>query len=95
MNGTGRLAEVEAATNTARGKKGRFARVTRCDGCGKPVTGQHFTDDRVCGGTDGPGFFLCDRKRCVEQLRQVESESGIDGLRMLYEERRCRNAVRA
>ncbi len=82
---TSKLSTVEDATNTARNlKNGRFASVQRCDFCGKPITGAHLTDERVCGGTDGPGFYLCARVRCVEKRQAVEDASGIDGLRVVY-----------
>jgi hypothetical protein len=43
---------------------GRYAIEQPCDACGKPIHGEHMTDDEVCGSSDGPGFFLCNRKRC-------------------------------
>ncbi len=41
-----------------------FAKSPACDACGKPTGTVYYTDTDVCGNTDGPGFFLCDRKRC-------------------------------
>jgi hypothetical protein len=46
-------------------KTGRYATGPLCDHCGKPTGGDYCSDDEVCQGSDGPGFFLCDRKRCV------------------------------
>jgi hypothetical protein len=66
-----KLSRVEEATRTARGASGRFVKVQCCDFCQKPVTGEHFTDSRVCGGTDGPGFYL-------------EAAEGVEGLRKAY-----------
>jgi len=91
FDGHGLLGEVEPATRTRRGARGRFARVTRCDGCGKPVTGRHFTDDRVCGGTDGPGFYLCDRKQCGLRVLKIQTEAGIEALRAHYTATRAQN----
>lgn len=62
----------------------------KCDGCGKPCT-EHFTDDRVCQGGDGPGFYLCNRAACVRRREAIEAASGVDGLRRLYTEQRARN----
>ena len=47
---------------------GRYSRSALCDGCGKPAGTMHGTDTEVCGRGDGPGFVLCDRKRCVALL---------------------------
>lgn len=44
---------------------GRYATSPRCDCCGKPVGTAYYTDTDVCGGSDGPGFYLCERVRCV------------------------------
>lgn len=53
---------------------GRYAEKTPCDACGKPVTGDHYTGDEVCAGGDGPGFYLCGRKRCVAKRPESVSE---------------------
>jgi hypothetical protein len=79
-----KLSRVEEATRTARGASGRFVKVQCCDFCQKPVTGEHFTDSRVCGGTDGPGFYLCDRKRCIAKRDALEAAEGVEGLRKAY-----------
>lgn len=74
-----------------RDRKGaRFVAMPKCDGCGKPVT-EHGTDDRICGGSDGPGFYICDRKRCGAALAKLEAEKGMDGLREHYTAQRAKN----
>lgn len=68
-----------------REKSGRYAHWQKCDGCGKPVKpGEHHTDDEVCGATDGPGFYLCDRKRCVARLESLD----VNARRELYTQQR-------
>jgi hypothetical protein len=47
-----------------RDSSGRFRQTNLCDCCGKPVGTEYVSDDEVCGSSDGPGFFLCQRKRC-------------------------------
>ena len=57
---------------------GRFRKSPLCDGCNKPVGTNYFTDDEVCAGSDGPGFYLCERKRCFpgsEKLTPAEREA--------------------
>lgn len=49
-------------------RTGKYTKSPSCDGCGKPVGTDYFTDDEVCQGSDGPGFFLCDRKECAKSL---------------------------
>lgn len=51
-----------------RADDGKYAKSIACDGCGKPCKDDHMTDEEACGGSDGPGFFLCHRKRCVAKL---------------------------
>lgn len=70
----------EPETGVGRARSGRFAELPRCDACGKPVS-EHFTEDRVCGGSDGPGFYVCGRKRCAARLEKAEAEGGLDALR--------------
>lgn len=37
-----------------------------CDACGLPIDEEKYaTDDEVCEGGDGPGFFLCERTECL------------------------------
>lgn len=86
------LSEVDPSTNTARSSKnGRFVRVTRCDGCGKPVTGTHFTDDRVCGSTDDAGFYICHRVQCATKRQKIEAEGGVPALAAHYQATRVKN----
>lgn len=45
-----------------------------CDVCALPITGTHYTDDEVCGGSDDPGFYLhreCWAKGTVEERRSI------------------------
>lgn len=60
---------------------GRFVKSAACDGCGKPVGTNYFTDGEVCGGSDGPGFYLCERKRCAAAREGLS----IEARRALYE----------
>lgn len=62
---------------------GKFSKHPPCDGCGKPVTA-HYSDDRVCGGGDGPGFNICDRARCGARLAKLEAAGGLEALRAHY-----------
>lgn len=48
---------------------GRFERSVPCDACGEPVGAEYLTDEEVCGLTDGPGFFLCQRIACIKRRR--------------------------
>jgi hypothetical protein len=45
-------------------KSGQYRKGPQCDACNKPTGTDYGTDDEVCDGGDGPGFFLCDRQRC-------------------------------
>lgn len=66
------------------GRSGRYIASAACDCCGKPVGTNYFTDAEVCGGGDGPGFYLCERKHC-EKLRAGKS---VGERRALYEQAR-------
>ena len=81
----------EEKTGVERGAAGRFAAVPKCDFCGKPITGTHYSDTRVCGNSDGPGFYLCDRKRCVAARERLEEEHGLNNLALRYAEQRKQN----
>lgn len=59
---------------------GRYKTSHPCDGCNRPVGTDHCTDSEVCGGTDGPGFFLCDRKSCAKKLDGL----GVEARRTVY-----------
>ena len=81
----------EEKTGVEREAGGRFRAVPKCDFCGKPITGEHFSDPRVCGGGDGPGFFLCDRKRCSDKRERYEQEHGLQALGEHYVAQRTAN----
>ena len=70
-----------------RGNGGRYVRSSPCDACGKPTNEAHrATDDEVCQGSDDPGFFLCDRKRC-----QAKIPDGLEARRAYYNAQRALN----
>jgi len=46
-------------------QSGHFKKTPLCDCCNKPVGTNYYTDDEVCKGSDDPGFYLCERKRCA------------------------------
>jgi len=60
-----------------------------CDACGVPIVGEHFTDEVVCRGGDGPGFFLCGMEACV-----ANRPGGIRQRRAFYTRQRERNEQR-
>lgn len=57
-----------------RERDGRYAIEQRCDACTMPIRGEHFTEDAVCEGSDGPGFFLCGRKRCGAKYENMTTD---------------------
>ena len=59
---------------------GRYVASPKCDCCGKPVGTAYFTDADVCGDTDGPGFYLCERVRCMARRDGL----GVEERRALY-----------
>lgn len=70
-----------------RDRSGRYDKAKPCDACGKSVNPETmFTDDEVCQGSDGPGFFLCDRKKCIDNRGGDVAER-----RRLYEVQRAKN----
>ena len=72
--------KLDRTAHKERERNGRYATRELCDGCNKPVGTNYYTDDEVCGGGDGPGFFICERKReglTVEQ-RQALYEANRD-----------------
>lgn len=71
---------LERAQHTYRGRDGRYKKSELCDGCGKPVGTAHFTDEDVCGTTDGPGFYVCERVRCRRRLAGL----GVEARRAIY-----------
>ncbi len=54
---------------------GRFSTGHLCDFCNKPTGADFETDPDVCGGGDGPGFFLCSRKRCSAKREVFDVEA--------------------
>src|SRR5262245_2964840 len=70
-----------------RGRKGRYVKSTPCDACGKPTGRAYATDDEVCEGGDGPGFYLCIRARCTKRL-EVKTMAE---RRAIYEAQRAAN----
>lgn len=66
-------------------RSGRYRTSPLCDCCNKPVGTAYFTDEEVCEGTDGPGFYICERKRC-EKMREGLS---VEERRALYESARA------
>jgi len=60
------MGKLERTHHDERNRDGRYRASPLCDGCGKPVGTNYGTDAEVCGGTDGPGFFVCDRARCPD-----------------------------
>lgn len=54
---------------------GRFRKAPTCDGCNKSTGHSYITDTEVCGGGDGPGFFLCDRARCTAKRDALDVEA--------------------
>lgn len=84
----------EESGSAERGADGRFQQSILCDCCGKPMgdldkEGNHFTDGEVCGASDGPGFFLCHRKRC----QKAQEGLNIEERRKLFAAQRERNAA--
>lgn len=66
---------------------GRFSKTPPCDACGKPVGTDFMTDDEVVGSGDGPGFFLCDRKRCAAKRDQLD----VPARKAMYAAQRAKN----
>lgn len=61
--------------NDRRDKSGRYSHARKCDACGRSTYEEdHLTDDEVCEGTDGPGFWLCARPRCNAKYADLPVE---------------------
>jgi len=74
-----------------RRRNGRYSKAPACDACGKPTNeAERYTDDEVCTNTDGPGFFLCHRKRCI-----AARDLPLEERRTLYTEQRAKNDAAA
>lgn len=69
---------------------GRYVHSTLCDCCGKPCGTEPLCDDEVCGDTDGPGFFICERKRCAAKRDPMT----IEQRRELYTAQRAANEAK-
>lgn len=73
--------------HTSRDTAGRYAKTHACDGCGRPVGTDYLTDEEACGSTDGPGFYLCERQRCVSKREALD----VNSRRVHYTAMRARN----
>ena len=87
---TSLIGNLQTKQDRLHDKNGKFTEHPKCDGCGKPCT-EHFTDERACGGGDGPGFYLCGRKYCQIRLDRVEEKLGVEGLKTWYTIQRTKN----
>ena len=78
----------------------KVTRPIRCDACCKPLKRNaagvclFATDERICGNTDGPGFYLCERVKCESARLSRECFGGLEDLRAYYTEGRARNNKR-
>jgi len=81
----------DAANREREASGGRFRRSPACDFCGKSCAAEHFTDDRVCGSGDGPGFYLCGRAACARARERLETDEGFEALKLRYREQRAKN----
>lgn len=77
---------LERHAHDERDQAGRYSKTPPCDACGKPVGTNYFTDDEVCGSSDGPGFYLCERKRCIK----VRDNKTVEERRALYTAQRAK-----
>lgn len=75
------------AGDLERARDGKFRKSILCDCCGKPCGRDHMTDDEVCGGSDGPGFYICARVRCGKLVEGKTTEER----REIYTARRAKN----
>ena len=58
-----------------------------CDGCGKSVEGDYYTDEEVCRTGDGPGFVICGEPECTSRFEASSREER----KAHYTEQRTRN----
>jgi len=56
---------------------GRYKTGHLCDFCVKPAGTEPMTDSEACGGSDGPGFFLCERVRCCTKREALPLDARI------------------
>lgn len=60
---------------------GQFVASRLCDCCNKPVGMEYVSDDEVVvDGSDGPGFYLCQRARCESKRDKLD----VEGRRALF-----------
>lgn len=60
-----------------------------CDACGVEIAnGEHCTDEEVCGGSDDPGFFLCET--CITK----HADLAVEARREIYTAQREANDAR-
>lgn len=78
---------LDRLAHRRRAADGKFRATPLCDACNKPVGTAYFTDDEVCGASDGPGFYLCERKRCL-----AARDLDVEGRRALYTAKRAERA---
>jgi hypothetical protein len=76
--------KLERTAHTDKDRQGKYRATAKCDGCNKPVGTNYFSDEDVCGSGDGPGFYVCDRKRCAAKLEGL----GVEQRRAVYETNR-------
>jgi hypothetical protein len=69
------------------GRSGRYKKSFLCDACGRPAGAEPGTDDEVCHGGDGPGFFLCHRATCGKKYESL----AVEERRALYTAQREKN----
>lgn len=75
-----------------KGSDGKYTAAVACDCCGKPTNeAERYTDDEVCGGGDGPGFYLCHRKRCIDKRDNL---GDAETRRAYYTNQRAKNDAR-
>ena len=81
---------------------GRWSHAPACDFCARPCARPldsdtdetYFTDARACGSTDGPGFYLCGRKRCILRRERLEEKQGFDAVAEHYRRTRAESERR-
>lgn len=77
---------VAKPRHTRRNATGQYLAGPPCDGCGAPVGTEPWTDDEICGATDGPGFYLCQRVRCRKRREAMEPEARAAHYRAIRQE---------
>jgi hypothetical protein len=66
--------KLERFRHSDKDRRGKYRASPRCDGCNKAVGTNYFSDEEVCGGSDGPGFYRCERVRCSTKLEKLNPE---------------------